>query len=781
MVLTDNYFNNPSDTISICTVFGNVSYNGGNNFTDDIKSFDNADYFYNFENTANPFVIINNTLYFDEMPERFDLRDYNWVTPVKNQGFMGACWAFGNLAALESTLLRYANKTYSLSVNNAQNSMLRYSKYGCDTLVEGAWSSTAVAYLIDWLGIFPEEYDSYDELGKISSLFITPEDIHIQNVVVIPPRKNSTDNDQIKNALIQYGVVAVNHYADFNTKFYFNKSSSAQYCYSKILSNHRICVVGWDDNYSRYNFLKTPKGDGAWICKNSWGTEWGDNGYFYISYYDTSFADVDSVCYILNNDSYARIYQHDVGGEGAWFTGNTYYANIFTADEDELIGAVGTYFNQSGLDYEFTISVNDIDVYTQKGVSEFGGYATVKMNEFVQIKRGDVFKVTFKNRMYYIKNSRIPVQSGHSFVSQDGKVWEDLSAINITAVLKAYSVSDLNITQNLIKYYGSETPFVAEISAGEEVMFEINGENYTVKADENGLAKLEINYAPGNYAITTAYKNISVVNYIQIKNDTIIISNVSRGYNSNYRYEIQLLDLYKNPLNNTVVEITINNQTTKYTTDKFGIVAIDFEKLTNNQIITVTNPISKQVKTGLISVVSRFINADDVNMYYFDGSAFKVKIMDDNCETVGKGQIVAININKKTYYVKTDAEGYATLKIPKTVTPGTYKLTVTYKGQTIEKTIKVKQNLKTKKYTVKKSAKRLIIKAKLKNGKKAVKSKKIILKLNGKKFKAKTSNRGIAKFTIKKNVIKKLKKGKKYTVKITYLKNTIKTTLRVKS
>ena len=139
-----------------------------------------------------------------------------------------------------------------------------------------------------------------------------------------------------------------------------------------------------------------------------------------------------------------------------------------------------------------------------------------------------------------------------------------------------------------------------------------------------------------------------------------------------------------------------------------------------------------------------------------------------------------IKLNKKTYKVKTKANGFITFKIPNTVKPGKYKLTAIYKGESIKKTVKVKQNLKTKKYKVKKSAKKLVIKATLKNGKKPLKNKKITLKLNGKKFKAKTNKKGIAKFTIKKKYIKKLKKGKKYSIRVAYIKNTIKTTLKVK-
>ena len=777
--MENNYFNNPSTATSIYTVYGKVSHSG-NDFTNDDFSFDNTNTFYNFENSANPFIITNSTLSFDKMPEKFDLRTYGWITPVKDQGFNGACWVFGNMAALESSFLRYTNTTYSFSVNNIQNSMLRYSKYGNVYYAEGANNLEVLLYLVDWLGIFPEEYDGYDELGKISSLLITPQDLHIQNAVVIPKRKNSEDNALIKNALIQYGALSASHYADFNESTYYNKDKSALYYFGKEDGNHMICIVGWDDTYSRNNFLKTPPKDGAWIVKNSWGSKWGDQGYFYVSYYDTSFAYDISTCYIINNDTYNRIYQLDLGGTIRTYSNYDYYTNVFTSDADEAIAAVGTYFTGAGKNYEFSISVNDVNVYSQKGTSNIEGYETIKLNKYVQIKKGDIFKVTFKNTAPVIKNSRIHPQEGKSFGSVDGKIWEDLKNYNNVALLKAYTVSDLNITQNLVKYFGNETPFVAHVGAGEEVTFEFNGKIQTVKADANGSAKLEISCDVGNYSITTTYNNTSIVNYIII-NGTILSNDAEIGYNSDYDFKLQVLDTTGKPLNNTQVAISINGKLNNFTCDGSGYITIKFTKLPHGStVITVTNPATGEVKKSKIIAYSRFSGAKNIVMYYYDGTELNMRILGDDANFVGANQVVTIKLNKKTYYLKTDAKGFIRLKMPNTLKPGTYKLTAIYKGEIDEKTVKVKQNLKTKKYTVKKSAKKLVIKATLKNGNKALKNKKITLKLKGKKFTAKTNKKGIAKFTIKKKFIKKLKKGKKYTMKVTYLKNTIKTTLKVK-
>lgn len=93
---------------------------------------------------------------------------------------------------------------------------------------------------------------------------------------------------------------------------YYSSEYAAYYYDGDETPNHDVVVVGWDDNFPKENFTIQPEGDGAFICKNSWGEEFGDDGYFYVSYYDTKICR-KSVVYtrIGDKDNYDKIYQTD--------------------------------------------------------------------------------------------------------------------------------------------------------------------------------------------------------------------------------------------------------------------------------------------------------------------------------------------------------------------------------------------------------------------------------------------------------------------------------------
>ena len=173
------------------------------------------------------------------------------------------------------------------------------------------------------------------------------------------------------------------------------------------------------------------------------------------------------------------------------------------------------------------------------------------------------------------------------------------------------------------------------------------------------------------------------------------------------------------------------------------------------------------------------ITASNAKVLYSAGTTYKITVY-KNKGILAKSVSVTIKLNnKKLKPIKTNSKGVASFKV--TQTPGTYKLKITSLGKTVTKTLTVKHIVTLKTATVKKSAKKLILQANLaKVNKKYLKKKTVTFKFNGKTYKAKTNAKGVAKVTIKKSVLKKLKVGKKITYQATYLKDTVKKTAKIK-
>uniref|UniRef100_UPI0025D023AD hypothetical protein n=1 Tax=uncultured Methanobrevibacter sp. TaxID=253161 RepID=UPI0025D023AD len=173
------------------------------------------------------------------------------------------------------------------------------------------------------------------------------------------------------------------------------------------------------------------------------------------------------------------------------------------------------------------------------------------------------------------------------------------------------------------------------------------------------------------------------------------------------------------------------------------------------------------------------ITASNAKVIYSAGTTYKITVYKNKGITANNVSVVIKQNNKAFKTIKTNSKGVASFKV--TQTPGTYKLKITSFGKTVTKTLTVKHIVTLKTATVKKSAKKLILQATLaKVNKKYLKKKTVTFKFNGKTYKAKTNSKGVAKVTIKSNVLKKLKVGKKITYQATYLKDTVKKTAKVK-
>ena len=696
------------DIFSMFDVASNVadnSYSGPNSTSYDYKDYATTNIYPGIK-----LILLNSTIDVVNLPSRFDLRDWGWVTPVRNQGQMGACWAFGAASAMESAILRYLGFEIDISENNVQDMSLKFYKYGRIDASEGGVPSMAAFYALSWFGVFSSEYEAYDQLGKISPLVATNSTIHFQDVVILPPLKNPADRDLLKEAILKYGVIDVIYYSAQSAP-YLNENTSAQYCNNSTkVANHGVGLVGWDDDYPASNFLITPPGDGAWIVKNSWGEDYGDDGYYYISYYDATFATREGPYAFLltNTEEYNKNYQYDLQGELFYDNTSYEYLNVFDALDDDLIAGVGTYFNKTNVEYSVEVYVNDELKLVQNGVSPFAGFHTIQLDYFIPIKKGDQFAVKMKSNCVPLSNkSRQHYLSGVSLELVNG-TWVDVTNRDRVSCLKVYTVvddtgvinnNDITVDYDDGKYFSVKvvTANGHAVGAGEGVEFTINGKTTTVKTDDDGIAKIKITDVPGTYAMTTSYNGKT----------------------------------YKN-----TVTVKLNLKTCKVTGNK------------------------------------------NIKVDYASGSYFSVKVVSANGKVAAKGASVKFTINGKTKTVKTNSKGIAKIKI--TDVPGKYTIKTIFNGKTYTNKVTVKQVLKAKKVTVKKTAKKFTLKATLKINGKKVKGKKITFKFNGKTYKVKTNKKGIAQKTFKKNVIKKLKKGKTYSVKVTYLKDTIKTTVKVK-
>ncbi len=682
--LFDNYFNNPTENSS--SIYGVYCeyYESGNNYTDDILSLNNTNYNLNVESSQTHFDLINNTINVETLPKRFDLRDWGWVSSVKNQGNMGSCWTFGITAALESVLIRYANITYDFSENNLQNTMIKYSKYGVPTMEESGNPYVGEPYYSSWLGVSPAAYDTYDELGKISSLIATPDDVQIKDIVFIPTRKNSTDNDQLKRALLKYGALSIGYNHDFNTSFY-NETTYGYYNYAIPGGNHIVCLVGWDDTYPKENFVKTPDGDGAFIIKNSWGTGWADEGFFYISYYDISLATLfHSMTFdIQNNNKYDKLYQHEINYNTT--TNHPYAMNKFVAEENLQIAAVGTFLIQAG-DYDFTILVNGEKVYEQNGTYDYEGYATVELDDYIPVRAGDEFAVISKSKLQNFGRMRYHAEPDISFVSYDGVNWESSTENNVAAMIKVYTVALPIYAEDLVKIYKNDSQFEANIGvASEKVTFEINGVNYTRNSNENGSAKMTINLGPGTYTIKTTFNGTTVENTITVL-PTLIAENLVKYYRNASQFHVSLIDGEGNPVSGANITMNINGVFYNRTTDENGTATLNINLEPGKYILTAIDPVTGLMMSYNITVLP-VLSADNMEMTYMDGSTFNATVIDGEGNPLANAA-VTFNINGVFYIRHTDSNGIARLNIR--LMAGEYIITSEYDGMRIANIITIK-------------------------------------------------------------------------------------------
>ena len=409
---------------------------------------------------------------------RFDLRDTNndlntndnLMTPVRDQLACGACWSFASYGVLEHLL----KKQYHLSndINDFSESHLIFH-HGFDIKpCAGGNLKMSAAYLFRKSGPVKEFQAPYGSSSEETCQECVP-DLYIDSIVFMPVRSDTNDIGYIKNELYNHGALYSSLYfnennydTDLHTYYYDDPDDSFND------SNHAIVIVGWDDNH----YISGAPEVGAFIVRNSFGSDWGESGYFYVSYFDESIAFTKLGYFDDTPDEsfqFEHIFQHDIlGWTGSMGTGDgsDWAANSFTTDEAIFITGVGFYTTGAN-------TTCSIDIYqemkAENGYAKltesllikpivrsyvYSGYYIVLLNTPLLVSSGETFVVVLH---YWGENNSygIPIETpingyastadskeGQSYVSDDGLSFIDINYIlpHTNNCIKAYAISYKN-------------------------------------------------------------------------------------------------------------------------------------------------------------------------------------------------------------------------------------------------------------------------------------------------------------------------------------------------
>lgn len=484
------------------------------------------------------------------LPTQYSTVDFGLSTEPKSQVPFGTCWAFGALSSLESNIIKNGNANTNIDLSENQIVWFAYNgkDYSSDASLfagkdtfftdEDSCYNAGGSYYISAATLF-RRYGATDEAKipyptSVDNPYADEStknlsDIYVKNIEILPSTAymtcDSNDNiiDQnvydaptmtfaintIKSTIINNGVVDFSYYcADSMAGYtgadpYWNKEHNSYYFDASIKSgsnnkyyqypSHEVSIVGWDDNFSKDNFEITAPGNGAWIVKNSWGKNWGNNGYFYLSYYDVSACDftsyqAENAEYKTDgttNHEYKNIYQYDgvCFGDAQITSSNDNYkgANYFTARGDESLDAISTVSTIDDFTATYSVYLNPTSktnpttgsLATSGSASfENAGYYTIPLKDSVDLKKDDVYAVVIElsfnsdGRKYTILpcetstgyNAKISVNAGESVLCSNG-VWSELTSDSTTL--------DCSIGNVIVKAYTND--------ADTQVRFDVDG------------------------------------------------------------------------------------------------------------------------------------------------------------------------------------------------------------------------------------------------------------------------------------------------------------------
>ena len=440
----------------------------------------------------------------------FNLREELDNKIVVKKQIINSCWAYSYTTAMETTMARKYNK-FNLEYSpmhleyKTKEIFSRDVGYGgnCDIALAYSASGYGPVYESDFP--FSEVYKNESFVSNVESEKINiPARARVTDATIFASiykeYKNGTviykdssasegyteysENEVkairylIKKHIKENGGVSATFYQESDSYIdkdgnyissYYNNETNAYCCTETAAQNHGVTIIGWDDNFKKENFVSNhqPIHDGAYIVVNSWGTDFADDGFFYVSYDDTV---IEQVVYGVasieqNTKTYDNIYEHDQLGRSfvipftdetrTYYIESGYAANVFSREavegKEEYLTEVGLILDATqGI--EIYVNPNDDNlnnttlVATATGSNALeAGYHVIKLASPVKlIGTKFVVKVKYINseknllsiecNLYdsgitNVQNNAYNAAKsnpGESFISKDGITWSDM-------------------------------------------------------------------------------------------------------------------------------------------------------------------------------------------------------------------------------------------------------------------------------------------------------------------------------------------------------------------
>ena len=353
-----------------------------------------------------------------QIPSTYNSVDEGFVTSIKNQNPYGNCWAYAACSVAESYLIKKGMASSDIDLSEAHLNYYMYHNKGDkyentdndQTNVIGKYSFTDVGADPRMLQLAMSNFGLASEtiypISKITTMQGSKEDQNNTQYVMTNSNllcQQAKGNESIiKQVILDNGSVLACYY-DTSTAY----KNSNYYNANEVNSfNHAISIVGWDDSYAANNFDNKPTRNGAWLIKNSWGTGFGNQGYFWMSYDEYSLGSVYS--YEFKNKDEENIYQYDGTNNALRYTlssNTSTYANEFLVKRtNEELNAVSVGSATSNIPYKLEIYTNLTDInnptsgnceVNQNGIIENDGINYIKLSKGISLKDNTYYSIVF--------------------------------------------------------------------------------------------------------------------------------------------------------------------------------------------------------------------------------------------------------------------------------------------------------------------------------------------------------------------------------------------------